>query len=269
MYGAIIGDIVGSPYEFEDGFKEKDFPLFSKDSDFTDDTVMTLAVCEALMLDPDADDAVIRTNVSECMQRWGRKYPDRGYGERFIHWLFDFDPRPYKSFGNGSAMRVSGVGWLYDTVEMTRHVAKLTAEVTHNHPEGIKGAEAIASAIWLARNGKSKDEIRQYVETQFNYDLSRTCDEIRPGNKFDASCQGSVPVAFAAFFEGTDFEDVVRLAVSLGGDSDTIADMAGAVAEAFYGVPSALVTEVTERLPEDLAQVLISFNKMIDRKGQR
>ena len=182
MYGAILGDMIGAPYEFDQGEKIKDFgPLFINRSRFTDDSVMTIAVAEALMdTGLDAGEKEVKSAVVKSMQKWGHRYPDAGYGGRFIGWLADKDPKPYGSWGNGSAMRVSSVGWLYDTIEKTREVARWTAEVTHNHPEGVKGAESTAAAIFLARNGKNKDEIKKYIIDEFGYDLSRTCDEIRP-----------------------------------------------------------------------------------------
>ena len=269
MYGAILGDMIGAPYEFDRGNKTKDFPLFSRGSQFTDDSVMTIAVAEALMsLDGEADDDAVHHAVSKAMRTWGRNYPDAGYGGRFRAWLFTHRKRkPYGSWGNGSAMRVSSVGWLYDTIEETRRLAKLTAEVTHNHPEGIKGAEATASAIFMARTGATKNEIREYIVQEFGYDLSRTCDEIRPKYHHVESCQETVPEAITAFLEGDGFEDVIRTAVSLGGDCDTLTCIAGAIAEAFYGVPEAMKEECRKRLPEDMLTVLDSFEQMIADKN--
>ena len=200
-----------------------------------------------------------REELIRCMHRWGRRYPYAGYGARFIHWLRAAEPEPYGSCGNGSAMRVSAAGWLYDTLEETRHIARLTAEVSHNHPEGIKGAESVASAIFLARTGKSKEEIREYIIREFGYDLSRTCDEIRPGYYHVETCQQTVPEAITAFMEGTDFEDVIRTAVSLGGDCDTLTCIAGSMAEAFYGVPEELKEECRKRLPKEMLLVLDRF----------
>ncbi len=257
MYGAILGDIIGSPYEFDRGSKTKDFPLFSRYSEFTDDTVMTIAVADAFLpVQPDADDDTIRQRVVAKMQKYGRMYPHAGYGGRFRHWLRDWHPQPYNSWGNGSAMRVSSVGWLYNDLDTVRRMARLSAEVTHNHPEGIKGAEAVASAIFLARTGSTKDEIKAYVEENFHYDLSRTCDEIRPDYRHVESCQETVPEAITAFLEGESFEDVIRTAVSLGGDCDTLTCIAGSMAEAFYGIPEELKEECQKRLPEDLLKVL-------------
>ncbi len=259
MYGAILGDMIGAPYEFDRGRKTKVFPLFISDSQFTDDTVMTLAVAEALMDSRRSSDDGIRAALIEKMQKWGRRYPHAGYGGMFAQWLRTPSPRPYGSYGNGSAMRVSAAGWLYDTLEETRRIARLTAEVTHNHPEGIKGAEATAAAIFLARTGEDKERIRAYITDQFGYDLSRTCDEIRPAYYHVESCQQTVPEALTAFLEGTSFEDVIRTAVSLGGDCDTLTCIAGGVAEAFYGVPEELKAECRVRLPQDLLEVLDRF----------
>lgn len=265
MYGAILGDMIGAPYEFDRGNKTKDFPLFNGMSHFTDDSVMTIAVAEALMsLAEDVDDEAVHHAVSKSMRIWGRNYPNAGYGGSFRGWLFTQDqPKPYGSWGNGSAMRVSAVGWLFDTIEETRRYAKLTAEVTHNHLEGIKGAMATASAIFMTRNGASKDEIKAYIIQEFGYDLSRTCDEIRPGYHHVESCQETVPEAITAFLEGKDFEDVIRTAVSLGGDCDTLTCIAGAMAEAFYGVKEEMKEECRKRLPKDMLKVLDQFDRKI------
>lgn len=266
MIGAILGDMIGSPYEFDMGDKSKEFPLFSKQSEFTDDTVMTLAVAQGFMDAPlDSDDNTIRTNLVQAMHELGRQYPDAGYGARFGAWIFLEGSEPYNSFGNGSAMRVSSVAWLYDDLESVRHAAKLSAEVTHNHPEGIKGAEATASAIYLARTGHAKDEIKTYIEENFGYDLSRTCDEIRSTYHHVESCQKTVPEAITAFLEGNRFEDVIRTAVSLGGDCDTVAAIAGSIAEGFYGVPEELKRECRDRLPRTLCEVLERFEDYLKK----
>ena len=194
------------------------------------------------------------------------KYPHAGYGGMFRGWLEEKDPKPYGSFGNGSAMRVSAAGWLYDTIEETRRYAKLTAEVTHNHPEGIKGAEAVASAIFMARNGSTKDEIKDFIIGEFGYDLSRTCDEIRPTYHHVETCQQTVPEAITAFLEGENFEDVIRTAVSLGGDCDTLTCIAGGIAEAFYGVPDIDKLECKRRIPEDMLAVLERFDEVTGGK---
>lgn len=258
MYGAILGDIIGSPYEFDMGNKSKEFPLFSKNSMFTDDTVMTIAVAEAFMDAPD-DEETIRKRLIQSMQKWGRLYPNAGYGLRFSDWLDSDDPQPYNSWGNGSAMRVSSVAWLFDELNTVRRMARISAGVSHNHPEGIKGAEATASAIFLARTGSSKADIKAYIEAQFGYDLSRTCDEIRPCYHHVESCQETVPEAITAFLEGNSFEDVMRTAVSLGGDCDTLTAIAGSIAEGFYGVPEMLKQECRTRLTKDLRDVLSRF----------
>ena len=260
MYGAILGDMIGAPYEFDRGKKAKDFPLFIRSSQFTDDSVMTIAVAEALLNTLGQGDDDIKAELVRSMQKWGHKYPRAGYGYRFFGWLASKNPQPYNSYGNGSAMRVSAAGWLFDDLETTRHMARLTAEVTHNHPEGIKGAEATASAIFLARTGASKHVIADYITTEFDYDLRRTCDEIRPTYRHVESCQGTVPEAVTAFLEGSSFEDVIRTAVSLGGDCDTLTCISGSIAEAFYGVPDNLKKECLKRITPEMAEVLIRFD---------
>lgn len=262
MYGAILGDIIGSPYEFDQGKKSKVFPLFSRHSAFTDDTVMTIAVADAFLnISFEMDIAEIKKVIVRSMQKFGKMYPYAGYGGMFRRWLKWDEPQPYGSFGNGSAMRVSSVAWLFRDLETVRHMARLSAAVSHNHPEGIKGAEATASAIFLARTGKSKAEIKAYIEENFGYDLSRTCDEIRPNYHHVESCQETVPEAITAFLEGESFEDVIRTAVSLGGDCDTLTCIAGSIAEGFYGVPEELKKQCENRLPEDLRAVLHRFNQ--------
>lgn len=259
MIGAILGDMIGSPYEFDRSPKTKEFPLFSKYSQFTDDSVMTVAVADALLSAMGKTDDEIKAALVESMQKWGQKYPDAGYGGMFYRWLRSKQPEPYGSYGNGSAMRVSAAGWLYDTMEETRHIARLTAEVTHNHPEGTKGAEATASAIFMARKGSNKEDIRAYIIQEFGYDLSRTCDQIRPTYHHVESCQQTVPEAITAFLEGTNFEDVIRTAVSLGGDCDTLTCIACGIAEAFYDVPKEMLLECKKRLPDDMLEVITRF----------
>ena len=254
MLGAILGDMVGSPYEFDrNNYKHKHFPLLSENSHFTDDTVITLAVALGLIAGQ-GDAQKTFAEVQHEMRRLGKAYPDAGYGGMFRRWLHAENPKPYGSFGNGSAMRVSAAGWLFDTLDKTLEMAKVTAEVTHNHPEGIKGAQATAAAIFLARTGHSKPEIKQYVEQTFGYDLNRTCDEIRPYYCHVETCQQTVPEAIIAFLESTGFEDALRNAVSLGGDSDTLACITGGIAEAFYGMPQELRDETLKRLPEDIRE---------------
>lgn len=266
MYGAILGDIIGSPYEFDMGNKTKTFPLFSKNSIFTDDTVMTLAVAEGFMnAGLGADEQEIKNSIISSMQKLGALYPHAGYGIRFSSWLTDDDPRPYNSYGNGSAMRVSSVAWLFNDISSVRRAARLSAEVTHNHPEGIKGAEATASAIFLARAGCSKEEIKAYMEDEFDYALNRTCDEIRPTYHHVESCMETVPEAITAFLEGTDFEDVIRTAVSLGGDCDTLTAIAGSIAEGFYKIPLELKEECPNRLPEDLLAILRRYDAFVSQ----
>lgn len=267
MYGAILGDIIGSPFEFDRGDKTKDFKLFSRRSHFTDDSVMTLAVCEALLkVGQDVTVKEIEDAVISSMQSWGRRYPHAGYGGYFRRWLTARHPEPYNSYGNGSAMRVSAAGWLYDSLEKTRTIAKATANVTHNHPEGIKGAEATASAIFMARNGSSKEEIKKYIENEFHYDLNRTLNEIRPGYHMDETCQKTVPEAIIAFLEAKDFEDAMRNAVSLGGDTDTLGAITGSIAEAYYGIPEWLITECRKRINKDMRIVLDDFNDVLSNQ---
>ena len=264
MYGAILGDIIGSPFEFDRGDKTKDFKLFSRRSHFTDDSVMTLAVCEALLkVGQDATVKEIEDAVITSMQSWGRRYPHEGYGGYFRCWLTARHPEPYNSFGNGSAMRVSAAGWLYDSLEKTRVVAKATANVTHNHPEGIKGAEATASAIFMARNGSSKEEIKKYIENEFHYDLNRTLDEIRPSFHMDETCQKTVPEAIIAFLEARDFEDAIRNAVSLGGDTDTLGAITGSIAEAYFGISETLISECRNRINKDMRDVVDTFYSLV------
>jgi ADP-ribosylglycohydrolase len=260
IFGAIAGDIIGSVYE-RHNVKRTDFELFTERSTFTDDSVMTLATMDVL-LDRDGEGRIGNAlgDYTEAYRRYGRAYPHRGYGGSFASWLHSDCPVPYNSWGNGSAMRVSPVGWAFDTIEATLAEAKRSAEVTHNHSEGIKGAQALAAAVYLARTGASKTDIAGYIEGYFNYDLHRTIDAIRPRYAFDVSCQGSVPEAIIAFLESDDYENAVRLAVSLGGDSDTIAAIAGSIAEAFYGgVPESIAQKVAAMLPPKLLQVTADF----------
>ena len=266
MIGAILGDIIGSPFEFDRGNKSKDFPLFSRQSTYTDDTIMTLAVGRAFLdVQPSGSDDWILQVLANRMRQFGKMFPNAGYGGMFRQWLRNPGCQAYHSFGNGSAMRVSSVAWLYNDMAAVRHTARLSAEVTHNHPEGIKGAEATASAIFLARTGHSKTEIKKYMEQEFGYDLSRTCDEIRPGYFHTETCMETVPEAITAFLEGDSFEDVIRTAVSLGGDCDTLTAIAGSIAEGFYGVPAELREECYKRLPEPLLKVLKTFEEYLER----
>jgi len=250
MLGAIIGDIVGSFYEFA-GIKTKDFPFFSNKLSFTDDTVMTIAVAYALL------DGGTSDNFIDAMKKFGKIYPNSGYGGHFALWLSKADNRePYNSWGNGSAMRVSPCAWFAESLEEAERLAEISAAVTHNHPEGIKGACATAAAIYLARTCAGKDEIKKYVEEKYNYDLNRTCDEIRPNYCFKISCQETVPEAIIAFLDSTDFEDAIRNAVSLGGDSDTLAAITGSIAEAAYGIPNEIIKTAIDYLDDPIMTVI-------------
>lgn len=269
MLGAILGDIIGSPYEFDQfNIKTKQFPLFSTDSIPTDDSIMTLAVAEALM-NGFGDKDKTQHELIQSMQRLGRQYPDAGYGGRFIGWLYEDDPEPYYSCGNGSAMRVSAVAWLYNTLPDVLDYAAITAEVTHNHPEGIKGAQATAAAIFLARTGATKAEIKDYIETTFDYALNRSCDEIRPTYHHVEICQETVPEAITAFLEGNNFEDVIRTAVSLGGDSDTLTAIAGSIAEAYYEIPEELKQEALRRLDNELLRIFTTYQAFLAAHQQQ
>lgn len=260
--GAIIGDIVGSVYEFNN-IKTKDFPLFRKDCFFTDDTVMTIAVAEAIMSGGSEED------FAREMKRYGRMYPDRGYGGRFSLWLRRNDNKPYKSLGNGSAMRVSPCGWFDDETKV-KELAKRSAIVTHNHPEGIKGAMATADAIYIARMHRDiksvtdiKAMIKEHSEKEYGYDLSRTLDEIRPVYTFDETCMKTVPEAIIAFLESENFEDAIRNAISLGGDSDTLAAITGSIAEAAYGIPEEIKEKAYAYLDEPLKDVVGRWKRYI------
>lgn len=266
MLGAILGDIVGRPYEFDrNNHKSKEFPLFCSRSRFSDDTVMAIAVAEAVMAGG-KDLPRIREESIRSMRKWGREYPWAGYGSRFRNWLIAPSPRPYHSYGNGSAMRVAAVGWLFEDLHTVQQVAKATAEVTHDHPEGIKGAQATAAAIYLARTGHSKQQIKEYITRAFGYDLSRSCDAIRPGYHHVESCQETVPEAITAFLESTSYEDALRTAVSLGGDSDTLACITGGIAEAFYGMPEELEREAWRRSPDKMKPILRRF--LLRQRGE-
>ncbi len=257
MIGAIAGDIIGSVYE-HNSIKTKDFPLFSPRSRFTDDTVLTIAVAHSIL-----------TGIpyKEAIKNIGKRYPDAGYGGTFIQWLLSEDAGPYNSWGNGSAMRVSPVGFAFNSADEVLKQARMTAEISHNHPEGIKGAQAAALAIYMARQGKGKEEIRTCIKEQFKYNLDRTVNEIRKVYAFDISCQGTVPEAIISFLDSGSYEDAIRNAISLGGDSDTLACITGGIAEAYYGpVPNDIRTKVEEILPPDLMSVTKAFyEKFIDR----
>ena len=268
MYGAILGDMIGAPYEFnKNNIKTKDFEMFNRKVRYTDDSVMTVAVADAILhTDKDASEEEMKDAFVVSMQKWGKKYPKAGYGGKFKKWLVSESPHPYGSYGNGSAMRVSPVGWYYESLERTIEVAGWSAEVTHNHPDGVLGAKVTAAIIYLARTGASKEEIKSYARQMLGNDLSMTCDEVRPWYKFDVSCLGTVPFSIIAFLEGRDFEDVIRTAVSLGGDCDTLTCIAGSMAEAFYGVPEDFEKECEKRLPEDMREIIGKFYRKIGRK---
>ncbi|MBR0139170.1 MAG: ADP-ribosylglycohydrolase family protein [Firmicutes bacterium] len=262
MLGAIIGDICGSVYEFNN---EKDIDklvLFKNGCFPTDDSVMTAAVAAALMDSWGRDDESVKKALVESMRHLGRLFPRAGYGGQFRRWLADPHMGPYGSWGNGSGMRVSPAGFMYESLDETLRAAKLTAEVTHDHPEGIKGAQAIAAAVFLARTGKTKDEIRRFTEENF-YPLSFTLDEIRPAYEFDESCRGSCPQAIEAFLEGESFEDVILKSISIGGDSDTIAAMAGAIAEAFYGIPEDMKLKAFEVMQDAKSRGTVYPNSVL------
>ena len=260
MLGAVIGDIVGSIYEFSN-HRSKQFEFFGDGCFFTDDTVMTMAVASALMRHRRGDTEDFKRELVSEMQRLGRAYPGRGYGGRFAGWLEEDDPKPYNSWGNGSAMRVAPVAWFAETLEECSALAAASAEVTHNHPEGIKGAKAAAECIYLARKGASQASIREYVEENY-YKLDFTIDEIRPTYRFNESCQETVPQAIEAFLESDGFEDAVRIAISVGGDSDTLADITGAIAEAYYGIPDNIFFDALDYLDDELDIIYTAFVRL-------
>ncbi|MBW6486708.1 MAG: ADP-ribosylglycohydrolase family protein [Syntrophobacterales bacterium] len=251
MFGAIAGDVIGSVFEHR-AIKTTDFQLFQRYSRFTDDTVLTIAIAYSVLHQKD---------YAATLKLFGRKYPDAGYGGAFIEWIFEPESKPYNSWGNGSAMRVSPIGFAFSTVETVLLEAEKTAAVSHNHPEGIKGAQATALAVFLARTGENKTTIRKEISERFSYNLQRTVDEIRPNYRFDVSCQRSVPEAIIAFLDAENYEDAIRKAISLGGDSDTLACIAGGIAQAFYKeVPAEITVEVRKRLPQDFLEIIDTFN---------
>jgi len=257
MLGAIAGDIIGSLYE-NLRTKRKDFRLFTPVSTFTDDTVLTVAVADALLTDND---------YGSKIRAYARRYPLRGYGPKFMLWMVSTSPRPYNSLGNGSAMRVSPVAHAFKSAEEVIEHAKRSAECTHNHPEGIKGAQATALAIFMARSRASKDEIRSEISSRYGYDLSRSLDDIRPAYRLNLTCPGSVPEAIIAFLDSVNFEDAIRNAVSLGGDADTQAAIAGAIAESFYGeIPVEILNGVAKRLNRRFKQIIVEFYRRFGTK---
>jgi len=252
MMGAIAGDVIGYVYEHHP-IKTTNFPLFRPDSRFTDDTVLTVAIAYAILE---------KVDYQTALKSFGRKYPDAGYGNAFMDWILARDSQPYNSWGNGSAMRVSPIGFAFKDVESVLSEAERSAAVSHNHPEGIKGAQATALAVSLARSGKDKKTIRSEISMRFGYSLNRTVDEIRPDYTFDVSCQGTVPEAIIAFMDSENYEDAIRKAISLGGDSDTLACITGSLAQAFYKeIHDDIVCEVHSRLPEEFLDIVNRFNR--------
>ena len=252
IIGAIIGDVVGSTYEWNN-CKSVDIDLFNPESTFTDDTVLTIAIADWLVNDGD---------LVETVDAYGNAYFDRGYGGRFIEWLVNEDKLPYNSWGNGSAMRVSPVGFAAATLEEALELAKQSAEITHNHPDGIIGAQAVAAAIFLAKTGNSKEEIKKYITDTFEYDLDFKLEDIRDDYKFDVTCSGSVPQAIVAFLESTDFESALRLAISIGGDSDTICAICSSISVSFFNtIPDEILNFVISKLPIEFIELLDKFDE--------
>lgn len=263
MIGAIVGDIAGSPYEFHPWQGDwQDVPLFIPESRFTDDTVLTLAVANALRRSKRSDEK-FRELLTDNLKEWPARYPHRGYGGRFRQWYGSADRQPYNSLGNGSAMRVSPVGWAFDTLADVERFAAMSAEATHNHPEGIKGAQAVAGSIFLARTGASKDSIKEYVASTYGYDLDRTLEQIRQTYRFDETCPGSVPEAIIAFLESDDFEQTVRKCIWLRGDADTQAAIAGGIAEAFFGIPDNMAQQALNFLDEPMRLELAEWQEFL------
>lgn len=251
IIGAIAGDIIGSIYE-KNNIKTTEFELFNDNCIFTDDTILTIAIADCILHNK---------NYVETLQKYGLKYKKRGFGSSFIKWLNNSNPKPYNSWGNGSAMRVSAVGFAFNTIKEVLQKAKESAEITHNHQEGIKGAQAVASAIFLAKTGKTKSEIKKYITETFNYELTRTIDNIRPTYKFHVSCQGSIPESVIAFLESKNYEDAIRLAISIGGDSDTIACITGSIAIAYYKkIPKKILDFANTKLPNEFIEIINKFD---------
>jgi len=252
MLGAIIGDVIGSVYEHHP-IKSEDFDLYDPVCTFTDDTVMTIAIASAILSGQ---------NYAAAMKRYGRRYPGAGYGNQFFNWIFEEKVNPYNSWGNGAAMRVSPIGFAFSDVETVLREATRSAEVSHNHPEGLRGAQATAMAVFLANRGADKADIRKEISQRFGYNLSKSLAEIRPSYRFDVSCQGTVPPALIAFFESDDYEDAIRKAISLGGDSDTLACITGGIAQAYYKhIPAEMAQFVLARLPDEFVEVLEKFEE--------
>ena len=259
MLGALTGDIVGSIYEWSN-IKTTDFPLFQDHCRFTDDSVLTVALAESILTGEP---------YGALMKRYCRNYPKAGYGKSFLRWAQSESARPYHSWGNGSAMRITPAAWAFDSLAEVLQKAKEYSILTHDHPEGIRGAQATAAAVFLGRTGASKEEIRDVVTGKFGYDLSRSCAEIRPDYTFDVSCQGTLPQAVAAFLESTDFESAIRLAISLGGDSDTLACITGGIAQAYYGgVPESIAEKALNFLDDSLRRVTVEFEEKYVRSNR-
>ena len=264
LISAILGDIAGSIFEFNP-HKSVDINLHDNRMDFTDDTIMTIAVADWIL----NDKKLTKIGLAHKMQEWGRKYPNPmgAYGGMFSQWLNSDNPKPYNSWGNGAAMRVSAVGFAFNTMEETLNIAKKSAEVTHNHPEGIKGAQATAAAIFMARTGSTKEDIRKYISENFGYDLNRSCDEIRLTYGFDGSCQGTVPESIIAFLDSKDYEDALKLCISLGGDADTMGAITGAIAGAYYHrIPASAYEFGMGKLPADIRNVVTKFHAEHSRR---
>ncbi len=252
IIGAIAGDVIGSVFEWNN-IKTTKFSLFTEETTFTDDTILTIAVADSILNNKDFESTI---------KHYANKYSDYGYGASFRKWFESEKPEPYNSWGNGSAMRVSPVGFAFNSLDETLTKAKESAIITHNHPEGIKGAQAVAAAIYHARNGKSKEFIRNYISQSFGYNLKRSIDEIRPSYKYDVSCQGSVPEAIISFIDSTGFEDAIRLAISIGGDSDTIACIAGGIASSFYKtIPDSILVKLYKLLPLEFINIIDKFDR--------
>ncbi len=260
MFGAITGDIIGSPFKYL-GFKGMDFSLFSEKSGITDDTVLIVAVADALLHDLD---------FAQTLKSYGRRFPNAGYGGSFHKWMFSDSLEPNMSWGTGCATRTSPIGFFYNEAPPVLQAARKCASATHNHSEGIKGSQAVSYGIYLARQGSSKAHIREEIYRWFGYNLNCALDNLRPAYRFDISCQGTVPPAFIAFFESTDYESAVRNAVSLGGDADTLACIAGALAEAFYKeIPAEIIKETRSRLPQDFLDIIDEFYQVVEKKNSR
>lgn len=264
LYGAILGDIIGSVYEFNNGDKTRDFPLFTALSRFTDDTVMTIAVADALIQYKKDQNINYKEVLIDSMKKWANKYPNAGYGYRFYSWVLGDDRKPYGSYGNGAAMRVSPVAWAFEPSDTNgwHNIAIETTTITHNHREGIKAATSLTEAIEYARTHKSKEEIRKMIEELYQYDLSNTLDDIRLTYTHVEDCMNTMPQAFECFLESEDFESCIRNVMYIGGDTDTLGAIAGAIAEAYYGIPEKLIDECRKRIPREMVDVIDEFEDL-------